>query len=106
MVIYTYCADTARKPENIQHLQDTDVLYHEATFLNSCQDRAEATGHSTAEDAAWMAKEAGIKDLLIGHFSLDMKTLSLLEERRAYSRSHLALEGHSFELSTEGLKPA
>ena len=57
--IYTYCSDTARKPENIEHLQDIDVLYHEATFLNSRQDRAEATGHSTAEDVAWMAKKLG-----------------------------------------------
>ena len=57
--IYTYCSDTARKPENIERLEGTDVLYHEATFLNSRQDRADATGHSTAEDAAWMAKEAG-----------------------------------------------
>ena len=61
--IYTYCSDTARKPENIERLEGTDVLYHEATFLNSRQDRADATGHSTAEDAAWMAKEAGVKDL-------------------------------------------
>ena len=104
--IYTYCADTARKPENIQHLQDTDVLYHEATFLNSRKDRAEATGHSTAEDAAWMAKEAGVKDLLIGHFSARYENLEpLLKECQAsFVRSHLALEGHSFELSTEGLK--
>ncbi|HCE84605.1 MAG TPA: ribonuclease Z, partial [Bacteroidetes bacterium] len=104
--IYTYCSDTARKPENIQRLNDTDVLYHEATFLNSRQDRAEATGHSTAKDAAWMAKEAGVKDLLIGHFSARYENLEpLLEECQAsFTRSHLALEGHSFELSTEGLK--
>ena len=104
--IYTYCADTARRPENIQRLQDTDVLYHEATFLNSRKDRAKATGHSTAEDAAWMAKEAGVKDLLIGHFSARYENLEpLLKECQAsFGRSHLALEGHSFELSTEGLK--
>ena len=104
--IYTYCSDTARRPENIEHLQDTDVLYHEATFLNSRQDRAKATGHSTAEDAAWMAKEAGVKDLLIGHFSARYENLEpLLKECQAsFVRSHLALEGHSFELSTEGLK--
>ena len=106
--IYTYCSDTARKPENIQLLQDTDVLYHEATFLNVRQDRAEATWHSTAKDAALMAKEAGVKDLLIGHFSARYENLEpLLEECQAtFARSHLALEGHSFEISTEGLKLA
>ena len=104
--IYTYCSDTARKPENVQLLKDTDVLYHEATFLNSRQDRADATGHSTAKDAAWMAKEAGVKDLLIGHFSARYENLEpLLKEcQSSFAQSHLALEGHSFDLSPDGLK--
>ena len=46
-----------------------DLLYHEATFLEQMKERAKKTQHSTAKDAATMAKEANTKRLIIGHFS-------------------------------------
>ena len=46
-----------------------DLLYHEATFLEQMKERAKKTQHSTAKDAATIAKEADIDRLIIGHFS-------------------------------------
>ena len=46
-----------------------DLLYHEATFLHELKDLATYTGHTTAKEAAMIAKEANVKKLIIGHFS-------------------------------------
>ena len=46
-----------------------DVLYHEATFTEKEADRAKATKHSTAKQAATIAQKAGVGRLLLGHLS-------------------------------------
>lgn len=66
---YAYCSDTVRLPENVPLLQGVNLLYHEATFLTSERERAQQTGHSTASDAAQMALEAEVGQLIIGHYS-------------------------------------
>jgi ribonuclease Z len=66
---YAYCSDTAFRPDNAALIQGVDLLYHEATFLEADEERANETRHSTAAQAGEMARIAGVKQLLIGHFS-------------------------------------
>jgi|SRR6218665_55768 len=66
---YAYCSDTIYFPEIIPSIQGSSVLYHEATFLHQLIDRAKVTYHTTAQQAAEIAKEAGVSKLLLGHLS-------------------------------------
>ena len=78
---YAYCSDTAPCSHNNEHLKDVDLLYHEATFAESEKERAAQTFHSTARQAAQVANNAGVKRLLIGHYSSRYETPdSLLSE--------------------------
>jgi ribonuclease Z len=66
---YAYCSDTAYSETVIENVKGATLLYHESTFLNSERERAKATFHSTAEQAATVAHKAGAQRLLLGHFS-------------------------------------
>lgn len=97
---YAYCSDTAYNEELLPYLEGVQVLYHEATFLDKMKKRAWETQHSTAKEAATMALKAGVKLLLIGHFSARYKDLTpLLEEAQTvFEQTLLALEGEYYEL--------
>ncbi len=66
---YAYCSDTVYEEKILPYIQGVDVLYHEATFLEAMADRAKVTFHSTALQAAQIAKKAGVKRLFLGHLS-------------------------------------
>lgn len=66
---YAYISDTIFLPEIAEQLTGVDLLYHEATFLDQHADLADKTKHSTARQAAIIAKTAKVKRLLLGHFS-------------------------------------
>ena len=66
---YAYCSDTRPCPQICRYLKDVDLLYHEATFAESEKERAKVTHHSTAKEAAEIALTAGVKRLLLGHYS-------------------------------------
>ena len=66
---YAFCSDTKFTESILPFISGVDLLYHEATFTNEHQVRAKQTFHSTAEDAAKIALQASVKQLLIGHFS-------------------------------------
>jgi ribonuclease Z len=66
---YAYCSDTAYSDVVVEAVKSVDVLYHEATFIELLRDRANKTRHSTAKDAALVAENAGVGQLLIGHLS-------------------------------------
>lgn len=66
---YAYCSDTAYSEALIPIIKDVDVIYHESTFLEADAQRAKSTGHSTAKQAATIAKEANVGKLLLGHYS-------------------------------------
>jgi ribonuclease Z len=75
-----------------------DLLYHEATFLSDREELAYRTFHSTAGQAAIVAREANVGKLIIGHFSSRYKDLSvfLTEARGTFGNSELAEEGKVF----------
>ncbi|MDR1698243.1 MAG: ribonuclease Z [Prevotellaceae bacterium] len=66
---YAYCSDTAYYEKIIPIIENVDCLYHEATFAESESARAKETTHSTARQAATIAKLASVKQLILGHFS-------------------------------------
>ncbi|MDT0687810.1 ribonuclease Z [Autumnicola psychrophila] len=66
---YAYCSDTAFYPEIVPQIKGATVLYHESTFLDDKFELAAPTKHSTAKQAAAIAKEAGVSQLLLGHYS-------------------------------------
>ena len=66
---YAYCSDTAYNKKLISMIMGADLLYHEATFLEKHADLAKKTKHSTALQAAKIAKAAKVKKLVLGHFS-------------------------------------
>ncbi|MEZ5056346.1 MAG: hypothetical protein R2879_04840 [Saprospiraceae bacterium] len=72
-----------------------DLLYHEATFLHDLVDHTDLTKHSTAKQAAMIAKQAKVDRLLLGHFSSRYPDLQpLLEEAlEVFTGSALAIEG-------------
>ena len=78
---YAFCTDTRYNESLINKVRGVDLLYHEATFKKDLSDRAKATGHSTTFDASEIAKQAKVKNLMIGHFSQRYKNLDeLLDE--------------------------
>jgi ribonuclease Z len=97
---YAFCSDTCYDERLIEVIRNVDLLYHEATFLNDKAERAKETFHSTAAQAATIAKKSNVKRLIIGHFSARYKNLyPLLEEaREVFPETTLAIEGDSFRV--------
>jgi len=92
---YAYCSDTAYCPDIIPYIEGVDALYHEATFAESEAIRAQQTFHSTARQAAKIAKAANVKQLILGHFSSRYTELDdlLHEARSVFPNTLLAYEG-------------
>ncbi len=92
---YAYCSDTIYLERNIPLLNKVDLLFHEATFASDNESRAAETKHSTAKQAATLAKKAQAKQLLIGHFSARYENEEcLLEEaKNIFPHTILAKEG-------------
>ena len=97
---YAYCSDTAYNEAIIDQIRGVDILYHEATFGLDEQAKAFETQHSTAAQAAMMAKKAEVQKLLIGHFSARYKDLAPLAEEamNIFQAVELAVEGESFRI--------
>ena len=66
---YAFCSDTAYNEGLIEEIKEVDMLYHESTFLEQHKELAKKTKHSTAKEAATLAKKAAVKQLMLGHYS-------------------------------------
>ena len=101
-ISYAYCSDTKFSKRVIKHVEGVDWLYHEATYDDSQRIKAHKRYHSTALEAATVAHEAGVKRLILGHFSkryLD-DTILLNEARIIFPNTLLANEGLTLDLNT------
>lgn len=97
---YAFCADTKYDEAILPHIQGFDTIYHETTYLDNLRDRAELRFHSTTKQAATIAIKAGVKKLLIGHFSSKYDTLEEFEAeaKEVFPAAELALEGVCYEV--------
>ena len=96
---YAFCADTIFDEELIEKVKGVSLLYHETTYLKDMNDRAAARYHSTTTQAATIAKKAGVKQLLIGHFSSKYDKLEQfeIEAKEIFPHTQLAIEGATYK---------
>lgn len=80
---YAYCSDTIFRPAIAEQIKGVDLLFHEATFAQADQVRAKETYHTTAAQAAQIARDADVKKLVIGHFSARYEDESVLLKEAA-----------------------
>jgi ribonuclease Z len=97
---YAFCSDTMYNEFLIEIVKEVDLLYHEATFKNEHAVRAKDTFHSTTIEAATIAKKAGVKNLIIGHYSARYEDLNelLQESTNVFPNTQLAEEGKVYFL--------
>ena len=95
---YAFCSDTAYNEAVVPLVKNVDVLYHESTFLEAHANLCAKTKHSTAKQAAKIAKKAEVETLILGHYSSrytdleDFKT----EAQTVFDCVELAEDGRVF----------
>ena len=94
---YAFCSDTAYEPKIIPQITNSTLLYHESTFLSEHQELAEKTKHSTAMEAAQIAKDAKVTALLLGHYSGRYGDYEVFrkESQQVFENVELAEDGKS-----------
>lgn len=97
---YAFCSDTIYNENIIPIIENVDVLYHESTFLETESHLAEKTMHSTAIQAATIAKKANVKKLILGHFSTRYGNIELFKEQAqtVFQNSDIADDGKEFDI--------
>lgn len=95
---FAYCSDTCYDESIIDKIKGVNLLYHEATFMSDMEQRAKETFHSTAAQAATIAKKAGAGKLIIGHYSARYVKLDglLAEARLVFKDTVLGAEGEQY----------
>lgn len=90
-VSYAFCSDTRYLESVIPIIKNVTVLYHESTFLHDLKEMADYTGHTTALEAATIAKKAEVEKLILGHFSNRYGDLTVFtdEARTVFPNSYL-----------------
>lgn len=97
---YAYCSDTRFIPDLSKRVENVSTLYHESTYSSENENRARMFWHSTARQAATVAKNANVGKLLLGHFSAryDDESGILNEARQVFPNSFLTNEGLTFDV--------
>lgn len=97
---YAFCTDTTPYQKIIPIIKGVDLLYHEATFLKTEARLAKATYHSTAAQAAEIAKRAEVAALLLGHFSSRFKTTDkhLVEAKEIFENTRVVEDGKKYSV--------
>ena len=97
---YAFCSDSSYFEPIIPIISNVDVLYHEATFLQSEENLASKTMHSTAIEAATIAAKAHVSQLILGHYSTRYYSIDLFKEEAetVFPNVLLAEDGKTFDL--------
>ena len=96
---YAFCSDTVYNESIVSIINGTDILYHESTFLEKNKKLAGPTKHSTAKQAAEIAKKANVGTLILGHYSTRYNDLEVFrtEAKTIFDHVELAVDGKTFE---------
>ena len=97
---YAFCSDTIYNEDIIPIIKNVDVLYHETTFLENEAELAKKTMHTTAKEAANIAKLAQCKKLILGHYSTRYQSIQLFQDeaKTIFENTLLGDDGKIFEL--------
>ena len=97
---YAFCSDTEYHPDIIKDIKNVNLLYHESTFLEDKKELTKRTQHSTAMEAASIARQANVGALILGHFSSRYSDLELFKEeaKTIFKNVSLAQSGKIFEI--------
>ena len=97
---YSFCSDTAYSDEIIPYIKDSTLLYHEATFNDTHKERAKATYHSTARQAAEIANKSNVKALILGHISSRYSDTSIHinEAKLIFDRTIISEDGMKIDI--------
>ena len=97
---YVYSADSRPCQKLKEHANGATLLYHDATFIEMDGEKAKGTGHSTALEAARLASQAGVRDLVLGHLSQRYRDPEALlsEACNVHDKVHLATDGMIWNL--------
>ncbi|MEO2062125.1 MAG: ribonuclease Z [Christiangramia sp.] len=95
---YAFCSDTVYDPEIVPMIKRVTALYHESTFLEEQHELAFPTKHSTAKQAASIARDAGVQHLILGHYSTRYSDIELFrtEASEIFQNISLADDGKEF----------
>lgn len=98
---YAFCSDTMYSESIVPIIKNSTVLYHESTFLEKNKELAKPTKHSTAKEAATIAKMAKVKTLILGHYSTRYNDISLFrqEAKEIFDNVELAEDGKLFNFN-------
>lgn len=98
---FAYCSDTIYDESIIPFIKEVDLLYHETTFMNDKEDFAKITHHTTASQAATIAKKARVNKLITGHYSSRYKDLKplLAEAKAVFKSTVLGIEGTKYKVT-------
>jgi ribonuclease Z len=96
---YAFCSDTVYNESVVPLIKGVDAVYHESTFLETEVHLCDRTKHSTAKQAAQIAKLAKVDQLILGHYSTRYKSIELFREEAltVFPKVELADDGKVFE---------
>ncbi len=97
---YAYCSDTRYMPTLHEMVRGVSTLYHESTYANDKITGAEKYYHSTAQQAAMVARDAQVGKLLLGHYSARYadETILLEEAKEIFKNTYLTNENMFFDI--------
>lgn len=97
---YAFCSDTKYSPKIIPLIKNVSVLYHESTFLETHKEYCDITKHSTAKQAATIAKNAKVGKLILGHYSTRYESIELFkdEAQKVFKNTDIADDYKVFEI--------
>ena len=92
---YAYCSDTAYLPQLHEMIEGVSLLYHESTYASDKEHKAIQYYHSTARQAACVARDAHARQLMLGHYSAryDNEDILLEEAQEVFPNTILSNEG-------------